>query len=529
MFSLRLRGYNMEAILYLFQRHMVNSMKELKKKPLKLILYIAMGLLIIGSVILSIKSNHQIPDTKIETYRAIFSAIILLYLFLSLKAGIEKGNTLFRLSDANFLFTAPIKPQLVLFYGFIKQMGSNFILIMLLAFQMPNLYNNFPIKSYGWAIVLFGTFLFTILASIMGVLIYSIASIKESYKKVISAILYGLTGLILLGLIIHAIQYGEPLQGAIGFLNRSFFDYMPIISWLINIYTAAVLGFSWMTGIYIGLIILVGIGCLVVIYNLDLDYYEDALNNSLIKEEQLAKTKSGKVVWNQSAPKTRKTNGYINDTKGRAILSKQILEAKKTGSILIDKSTILSVGFSLVFAYIVRKNGVNFLLYMLVYMNLLISQSNRWGMELEKHYIYLIPESSVKKIIYATFLENVKAFIIGLITFMIATFIYDISFLQGIVLGITYGTFTSVILFSDLVIRRILGAGLSVVAERLMRFLIMVIMLIPGLIVSFVLGLLINKYTAGQGTYLVLILYNILISLLLIVLSKGIFEKIDMK
>jgi len=519
----------MEAILYLFQKNIVNSMKELKKKPLKLILYIAMGLLIIGSVALSVKGNHRMADTNIGTYKAIFSGIILVYLFISLKAGIEKGNTLFRLSDANFLFTAPIKPQLVLFYGFIKQMGSNFILIILLAFQMPNLYNNFPMKSYGWAIILFGTFLFTILASIMGVLIYSVASIKESYKKMMNTALYILAGLVLLGLTIHIIKSGEPLQGVIEFFNRSFFDYIPIVGWLINIYTAAILGFNFTTAIYIALIILSGIGCLLIIYNLDLDYYEDALNNSVTKEEQLAKTKRGKVVWNQSATKTRKITGNINYTKGRAILSKQILEAKKTGSIWIDKSTIFVVGFSLIFAYIVRKNGVGFLLYMVVYMNLLISQSNRWSMELEKHYIYLIPESSIKKIIYATFLENMKALIIGLITFMIATFIYDISLMQGVVLGITYGTFTAVILFSDLVIRRILGVGLSIIAERLMRFLIIVIMLVPGLILSFLLGLMINEYTAGQGTYLVLILYNMLVSLVLIALSKGIFEKVDMR
>jgi len=74
---------------------MANSMKELRKKPLKLILYIAMGLLIIGSVSLSVKGNHRVTDTNIETYKVIFLGVILVYLFISLKAGIDsfiKGN-----------------------------------------------------------------------------------------------------------------------------------------------------------------------------------------------------------------------------------------------------------------------------------------------------------------------------------------------------------------------------------------------------------------------------------------------------
>lgn len=519
----------MEAIIYLLQRNIINSIKELRKKSIKLIVYIAMIILIMVSLRFSVKGNFQVSDANIGTYRSIFLGIILMFIFLSLKAGIEKGNTLFRLSDVNFLFTAPISSQLILIYGFVKQMGSNFILIFLLAFQMPNLYTNFPMKNYAWAVVLLTTFLLALLTSIMGVLVYSIGSIKEIYKKIINYSLYVLMALALLGLLYNITKTGEPLKGAMDFLNMSFFNYIPIIGWLINIYTSAITGFTFTTAIYIALIILSGGGFLFVLYNLNLDYYEDALNATITKEEQLAKAKSGKTGWNQSASKTRKTKGKINSVKARAILSKQILEEKKTGLIFIDKSTLSTIGFTLIFAFILRENGVNFLLYMIIYMNIILSQSNLWAKELEKHYIYLIPESSIKKIIYATLLENFKALITGLITFTIATFIYDISLFEGLVLGITYASFTSVILFSDLLIRRILGVGLSIFAERLIRFLIIGIMLAPGIILSFVLGLFLNEYTGGHGTYLVLILYNLLISLLFIVLSKGIFEKIDMR
>lgn len=519
----------MEAIIYLVQRNIVNSLKELKKKPLKLILYVVMGLLIVVSLALSVNGNTQLPDTNAEMYRAIFLGLILMFLFISLKTGIEKGNTLFRLSDVNFLFTAPIKSQLILFYGFARQMGSNFIFIFLLVFQMPNLYNHFPMKNYGWLVILWGTFLFTMLASIMGVLAYSIGSVRESYKKLVNYALYGLVVLVLLGLIAKLIQTGQPLEGTIEFLNMGFFKYIPVIGWLLNMYSAALLGFNVTTVVYFGLIALSGIGFLFIIYNLDLDYYEDALNNSVVKEAQLAQAKTGKVAWARSGSKTRRTTGGIHYTKGKAILSKQILEAKKTGLIAGDRSTLFIAGFSLLFAFFVREGGINALLYMMIYMNILFSQSNQWSLELDKHYIYLIPENSIKKIIYATLLENMKALLVGLITFTIATFIFKISLLEGIILGITYASFTSVILFSDLIIRRILGAGLSVVAERLLRFLMLAFILVPGLILSFIVGLAINAYTAGQGAYLVLILYNALISLLLISISKGIFEKIDMR
>lgn len=519
----------MEAIIYLFQRNIINSIKELKKKPLKIILYIVIGILMSVNLIISIKSDNRMSNTNLGLYRSIFLVFILVFLFISLKAGIEKGNTLFRLSDANFLFPAPIKPQLILFYGFIKQMGRNFFLMILLGFQMPNLYMNFPMKNYGWAIVFLGTFLFSIIASIMGVLLYSIGSIKEGYKGIINYILYGLTGLTLMGLIYNIVNIGGTLQGAVDFFNMTFFNYIPIIGWLLNIYTSAILGFNFITVIYIGLIILSGIGILFIIYKLDLDYYEEGLNNSVTKEEELAKSKSGNAAWRKSKSKTRQTKGKINYTGGKAILSKQILEGRKIGLIFIDKSTLSVATFSLIFAYLVRDGGVNILLSMMVYMNIILSQSNLWSLELEKHYIYLIPENPMKKIGYATLLENVKGLVTGLITFIIATLIYDISLIEAIVLAIVYGSFTSVILFSDLVIRRIIGVGLSLVAERFVRILIIAIVTVPGLILSLILGSFINGYTLGQGSYLILILYNILMSLIFIALSKGIFEKIDMR
>lgn len=515
--------------MYLLQRNIINSLKELKKRPLKMILYIAMIGIIIMSLVLGTRNSGEGAGGSIRIYKSIFLAFILVFTFIGLKSGLEKGNNLFRLSDANLLFPAPIKPQLVLFYGFIRQMGSNLFLILILGFQMPNLYMNFPIKSYGWAIILLGTFLFSVLTSIIGVFIYSIGSTKELYRKWINYILYGLAGLVLTGLVYSSINIGKPLDGAINFLNKEFFNYIPIVGWLINIYTAAIIGFDFMTLLNIALLIVTGGLFLLVIYKLDLDYYEEALNNSITKEEELIKAKKGSRNRKERKFKSEKSLGKINYTRAKAIFSKQILEAKKTGFVFIDINTISVLAFSLVFAFIVRENGVNFLLYMMVYMNAIVSQSNLWSMELEKHYIYLIPERSVKKIWYASLLENIKGLIIGLITFSIATFIYDISLVDGLILAIAYGSFTTIILFSELVIRRMLGGRLSLLAERFVRILILVLFLIPGIILSVFLGTFINKYTGGQGIYLILISYNGLIAFLLMVLSRGIFEKIDMR
>ena len=82
----------MNAIIYLLKRNLINSLKELKKKPLKLIMYLGIIILIITSLSFSIKNKVQILDINLEIYRSIFLGIIIIFLFLSLKVGIEKGG-----------------------------------------------------------------------------------------------------------------------------------------------------------------------------------------------------------------------------------------------------------------------------------------------------------------------------------------------------------------------------------------------------------------------------------------------------
>ena len=176
-----------------------------------------------------------------------------------------------------------------------------------------------------------------------------------------------------------------------------------------------------------------------------------------------------------------------------------------------------------------RSNGVNFLLYMLSYMSLLFSQSNQWALELKNHYIYLIPDSSVRKIIYATAIENIKSLITGIIIFVLASFIYHISIFQGIILAFTYTSIIAIVLYSDLVIRRILGGVVNIMASKFLRFLITIVFIIPGLILSGIWGVSVSGNAGIYGTYIILIVYNMIASLILIYCSKGIFEKLELR
>ena len=168
----------MEAISYLLQRTVINSLKELRKRPLKIILYLLFFGLMLFAIFTGIKTERSSIKNSIDIFNSIFLALTLILLFFSIKSGIEKGNSLFRLSDVNFLFPAPIKPQKILIYGFIKQIYTSFVFIIIILFQTPNLYMHFPVKSYAGILIGGNMFILSFLCSVISIFIYSIGSIE---------------------------------------------------------------------------------------------------------------------------------------------------------------------------------------------------------------------------------------------------------------------------------------------------------------------------------------------------------------
>lgn len=519
----------MGAITYLLQRTAINSIKELKKRPLKIIFYLLFTGFMVYAIISGIKMKGNTLKNATEIFNGIFLLLTLLLIFLSIKSGIEKGNSLFRLSDVNFLFPAPIKPQKILIYGFIKQIFASLLFIAIILFQTPNIHMYFPVRSYGGALIAGNMFILYFFCSVLGIFIYSIGSLREKNKVIIKNTLYGLVVLFSLSSIYYIAKYGDIYIGLFKYLNLPFFKYIPIIGWILNIFNGAIYGVNYMTMIYISLTIFAILFIIYIVYNLDLDYYEDALATTETKEEALAKAKSGKGGNNFSNIKIRKTKSKIKYTGAKAILSKQILEAKKTGFAFTDRNNLIFGGVSLVTAYFSKFDDIVFLLYMLTYMNLIFFSTTGWALELNKHYIFLIPESSTKKIIYATVLEIIKSFLNGLVVFTIATFIYKVDIFHGIILAFTYASFSAVILYSDLIIRRMIGDRVNAMVAMFLKILTTIIFVLPGITLSFILETMINKYFGAYGGYLILIVYNTFISLLFVILSKGIFEKIEMR
>ncbi|WP_050606673.1 putative ABC exporter domain-containing protein [Clostridium niameyense] len=520
----------MKSLGYIVKKSIKNSIKNLKNNPTKLILYVfCIGILCLMMISTKGMTNLQYNKNSTKLFQAIATVSTLIVIYFSVNTGLKKGGSFFRMSDVNLIFTAPIEPQKVLIYGFLKEMYKDVILIFFLLFQVPNLYKFFPIKPNGVWTIFIGIFLLQIVYSVLGVLIYSVSYRSPKYKIGIKYLINILATLFAGSFLLNVLREKSVKSAFISFFNQRFFENLGFITWITKVFNASVYGINLQ--FFINLIKIVVVIALIVyvVYTLHIDYYEDAISNASIKEKQLKQAKEGKKAMDfNKGFKAKKVKGALRSNGAKIIFEKQMLEYKKLGFFFVDKMTIIIGIVSFVFAFC-AKMSINFTLYFSVYILLICTFQGKWADELSKPYIYLMPEDSKCKIFYATIANHIKNLVDGTILFSITGIILKTNIIYLILCIMCYVSFGAIFIYSDLFIRRFFGGKISKTIESFIKVIILILIVSPGIVISSTFMIMYKGFVGNLYAYLSIIIYNSLISLGIISLSKGIFEKVEMK
>lgn len=524
----------MRPLFYIMRKSFKNHIKELKHKPGTLILYLVIIALLAAMILISIFSPNKISlsQNKKELYSAIISGIVMIVIIYGLHQGASKGNSFFRLADVNLVFTSPISPQKVLIYGFIKQLYTSFLIIFFLIFQLPNLKFHFPLTDFGGLIILLTAFFLVFSMSIIGLLTYSIASRYTKARGYIDKVIYVIIGLLLLGFVLTYFKVRDPKQAALTFLNHKLFLYIPFIGWFKQIFMSAILGINTAFFIHIVLVVVFLIILMYIMYKLNTDYYEDVLAATESKEEQIKNKKEGKSSFNFNSKKVRKIQNTNMGTGAKAIFYRHMLEYRKSGIPFIDKTTLSVVIAGTFFGYFTSGKNINTVLYFSIYMLFFFVIQGKWSQELSKPYIYLLPFSSAKKVFFATLGDLIKYTIDGFILFTTAGILMKSNIMTIIFCSITYASFAAIYIYGDMLARKLLGSTHSKNVEMFLKLFLIFFIILPEIVISIALSIIspfaspiINEFIS----YIVLLTYNIIVSFILLICSKGIFEKLEMK
>jgi len=519
----------MGPLFFLIRRQLKNIIRGLASKPLALIGYILIGIIMVGFILLVIvMPSGAVRHGSNELFKAILTALIVLFVYFGLRQGIEKGSSYFRFSDVNLVFTSPINQNKVLLYGFIKHMGTSLLIVLFMLFQIPNIKNNFILTRYGVWIILLTALLYSLLSPIIGMVVYIYTSKSKTGRMMAKRIIDALAALAVVGLFISIITGDDYLNSIIRYLNSGIFSWFPVIGQLSTIASAAVYGIT--PAFFISIAILFGIiaAFLLIIYKNNLDYYEDVLAATEYIELKIKAKRQGRDVTAVGKKNARKIRSGFTASGAAAIFEKQMLEYRKASYFLFfDKSSFIIVLAGILFQFLMpgmAELKIFMILFFSAYMLFFFVIQGKWPMEIERPYIFLIPEPDGKKLLYTTLTENIKNFLDGILLFTITYIFIEKSIVVIFLCIISYTLYGAVYIYGDIVSRRLFGAVHSKAMQVFIKLFVSFLVLLPGALFGTIAYF---ALASKEAAFLIIALWNLIVTALLFLASKGVFKHIE--
>jgi len=315
------------------------------------------------------------------------------------------------------------------------------------------------------------------------------------------------------------------LDGIVAGANSGLISLFPVAGWM----KTAIIGMQSGQTSYLASGIaatLVYAGILVALLTRSGDsYYEDVLKTTETVFKALTASKSGSISEavpdNVKVGKTGFRRGWGADT----FCYKHRIENRRARIFLLDITSIIFIAVNVLFAILVRSEGLPMVFTMSTYMMLFSVSLGRWVKELVRHYIYLVPEPPFKKLIHCL-RETLAQFVVeAVILYGVLYFILNLTvpeLILAIIARVSFGLlFTSAALFVERFFSWVVVKALAVI----IHFLSMILFAVPGIAVT----VLLSVFQVVNLPENILILgslsaCNIVISLIASYISRNMLE-----
>ena len=221
---------------------------------------------------------------------------IILFMFVTQIMGAEKnGGKIFLPADVALLFASPLKPQSVLLFRVMTQLGTSLLISFYLLLQVPNLVHNYDLTP-GAALSVIAAWFFALAVSLLlKIYFYILSSTRVELKSLLRKGIYAL-GIFVLGgyILTWKLGGGTPLSAAAKLFNNPITRWIPLWGWIKGFCMYALEGNVVMTITFLVLVLMGGVALIYVIWHMKVDFYEDAMAKSEEMAVLLAQAQSEK-------------------------------------------------------------------------------------------------------------------------------------------------------------------------------------------------------------------------------------------
>jgi len=478
-------------LVYLLLMRAKNTVKKFFKSPGRIVL----ALLLVACFAVTIVGGNEASLERGEG-RDIRELYAIAYVFYTVMFamtagnGFGKGASLFKMADVNLIFTGPFRRQTVLFYGLVQQLGTSLLVGFFLLFQYTTIAQFYEITYLDLVWLLLGYGLSVFSGQLFAMTAYTLTSGSEKARRIWKSVFYGVliaaAGYALIVLLPDRVHF---FANAAQLLSQGPMLALPVSGWL----TLGVRGL--MTGTLSDVLLSSGgtvfaMGILVeLVTRSKREYYEDVLSATEQTHAALTAQKEGRMPTEATARTRVKKRGIGAGAGASALYYKHMLENRRSSYFLLEPTQLIFAVISIVFAFIMQAEGgilAGFLFA--AYMQMFSPSMGRMGKELLKPYIYLIPESPVKKLFWALAECLPKLALSSLITYLPVALICGLDVPEAVVCTLAGFSFGVLFMTGYMAIER-LFSGLTIKPlVMVIYFVVMIVLAIPAIVVAVLLA-----------------------------------------
>ena len=527
----------MKALTYLILTQAKNRILAIRKKPGLIILYSFIILTIIGSIVFSLVSkdfqiNRTYSDNRILFI--FFSGFGLLYLYTFIYSGLSTGSTFFTMADVGLLFVAPVSNIKILIYGLLSSIGKTIFASIFIIYQIPNINKTF---GYGFMEVSALFFIYVVMVlfcQILSIGVYIFTNGNQNRKNIVKLILYLFIGILIASTYLIMRKENVNIIDAVKLLvDSKWYGFMPVIGWGIMFFKGIITGSLISIILSLAFFALISMIFISMLTSHKADYYEDVLYSTEVQFHRLRDYKEGRNVSSTNSNrkiKVKDNDHGLNKGKGAAIFAyKHLLEMKRSSQfIFVDFVTIMTTVGVGIAGYSLKNENLSYIvLVVIIYIQYFITLFGRLKLELMKPYIYMVPESSFKKLLSASVSSLLKPCVDSIFIFGAFAIVGGAGVLQCIFLALAYSSSGAVFVALTIVYQRILGGQPNKFLQVFIGVSLIFLIFTPAVVVSVLFSLLIIPESMQFLSTLPFTLMNIILSLILFYSCRNLLDNAE--
>lgn len=518
-------------LAFLIGRLVRGRLRDIRRHKSQIIFIVIVVALFVLMMVVTAKdtgSSHGWVDVPLRG--SILTAICLVFTYLAIRNGLDKGSTFFRSADVNLVFPSPLSPRAVLVYGFARQLGISLLVLLWLALQTVNLKGLFDIQGFGFVPFYIGAFLIVCYMPVTAMLIYRYVQRRPAAKPILRRTLLVVVIAILALLVAGMALKSDPLEAVRLVLNHRVIGYLPVFGWIHTLMATSYLGWSPYAVASLGLALSTLTLLVFRLLRSDPDYYEDVLLVTTSKETAIRQKRQGRSPFSRHTGRVRRVRPFYRGYGASALFYRQLLEYRKVGILIFDKSTLLIGAAGAIAGYLLRDTplGIYYLLYISIYILFFLSFDSKWDQELLKPFIFALPGGPMAKIWYATLAVHLKHLVEGLLLFGIAGGLYRIPVLSALLLALCFTAFGALYLYVGILFRRWFGRITDMILSRVLMFMLVLVFISPATTAIVVASVRFAGVPATQWLLMAgAIVYSTLIALGAMGLGRRLFSEME--